>query len=167
MSDPTNTQRSADILAFRPRVKVPDCVADASDATALADASAEDPQLRLQRALAALDAALTRQKTAVADWRASMAQLGSQVDGLGGSLQGLHASLGGLQVEVSQLHGSAIELEAHADRLLAITTGQLRRASLHGMIGPCAPKTRNLWPSASRCLSSIRRRAMRTPDVIF
>lgn len=124
MPDPITAPRSADILAFRARVKVPDGKPDASEAKALADASVEDPQLRLQRAMAALDEAVTRQKAAIADWRASMSHLGSRVDGLGGALQGLRANLGGLQTQVSQLHSSARDLEAQADRLLAVSTGQ-------------------------------------------
>jgi len=124
MSDQTNTPRSADILAFRPRVKVPAGTQDASEAKALAEASAEDPQLRLQRALSALDDALARQKIAVADWRGAMSQLGTRVDGLGDGLQGLQANLGRLHAQVSQLHDSAVELEVQADRLLAVTTGQ-------------------------------------------
>ncbi len=120
MPDPTAAPRSAEIIAFRPLV--PAGKPDAAEAIALAEASAEDPQLRLQRAMVALDDALARQKIAVAEWRNSMSQLGSRVDGLGGALHGLQSSLGGLQTQVTQLHSSAVGLEAQADRLLAATT---------------------------------------------
>jgi len=118
MSDPATRPRTADILAFRPRAKVPEGMPNDAEAASLAVASAEDPQLRLQRALAALDDALARQKHAVAEWRSTMTQLGAEVDGLGGALAGLTGNLGNLYAHVSVLHSSAKELEAQADRLL-------------------------------------------------
>jgi hypothetical protein len=124
MPDPINVLRSADILAFRPRVKVPDGRPDAAEAKALADASVEGPHVRLQRAMAALDDALARQKTAVADWRSSMSQLGSQVDGLGGALQRLDGSLGALHAQVTEFHEGAVQLEVQAGKLLAATIKQ-------------------------------------------
>ena len=115
---------TANILAFRPRVKVPEGKPNDAEAASLAVASAEDPQIRLHRALAALDDALARQKHAVADWRSTMDQLGTQVDSLGGALAGLTSALGDWRAQVSILHASAEDLEAQADRMLAASRGE-------------------------------------------
>ena len=124
MSDPATPPYTAEILAFRPRVKVPEGKPNAAEATALAFASEEDPQIRLHRALAALDDALARQKHAVADWRCTMAQLAAQVEILGDALVGLPRTLGDLQAQVSVLYNSAEDLEAQADRMLAASGGE-------------------------------------------
>ncbi len=64
----------------------------------------ENPADRLRHALAALDDALNRQRSAVADWRFSLAALHHGVQGLGASLGDYHASLGALGRHVDTLH---------------------------------------------------------------
>ena len=66
----------------------------------------ETPADRLHRALAALDDALNRQRSAVADWRFSLAALHTGVQGLGASLGTYHDSLGSLGRRVDTLHRS-------------------------------------------------------------
>ena len=124
MSAPATPPHTADILVFRPRVKVPEGKPNDAEAAALAVANAEDPQIRLHRALAALDDALARQKHAVGDWRNTMAQLAAQFDSLSGALVGLTRALGDLHAQVSVLHSSAEDLEAQADRMLAASSGE-------------------------------------------
>jgi chromosome segregation ATPase len=82
---------------------------------AVADAGQE----RLQRALAALDAALESQRAAVAEWRASLAQLGETMSGLGVSLNRYHGSLTHLETKVGALNREAVALESWADQALA------------------------------------------------
>ncbi len=51
-----------------------------------ASLDAEDPSLRLHRALAMLNAALEEQRVAVAAWRSALVELNGSVRGLGSSL---------------------------------------------------------------------------------
>lgn len=74
---------------------------------------------RLQRALAALDAAVTGQRAAVAEWRRSLAQLGTTMSGLGASLERYRGSLANLENQVGTLNGQAVALEQWADKALA------------------------------------------------
>jgi len=82
-----------------------------------ADTGAGDDRLR--RALAALDAALTAQRAAVADWRQSLAQLGETMQGLGASLHRYRGNLLRVEVQVGGLNKQAVALEAWADKALA------------------------------------------------
>jgi ABC-type transporter Mla subunit MlaD len=77
---------------------------------------------RLQRALAALDAAVTGQREAIAEWRRSLQQLGTTMNGLGASLGRYRDSLTHLEGQVGSLNSQAVELEQWADQ--AIATGQ-------------------------------------------
>jgi ABC-type transporter Mla subunit MlaD len=81
--------------------------------------AAED---RLQRALAALDAAVTGQRAAVAEWRRSLEHLGATMNGLGTSLGRYRDSLTHLEDQVGSLNGQALALEQWADK--ALTTEQ-------------------------------------------
>ena len=67
-----------------------------------------DPADRLRHALAALDAALDRQRGAVADWRFSLAAVQHNVQGLGASMTDYHASLGALGRRVDTLHRATL-----------------------------------------------------------
>ena len=87
-------------------------------AKAVANASADDTQLRLRNALTALDAALERQREAVFNWRARMADLHGNVGRLGSALEALQVRLGGLDGQVQGLHDAAAQLDAQADLLL-------------------------------------------------
>ncbi|MGA3397740.1 MAG: hypothetical protein ABSC95_00865 [Acetobacteraceae bacterium] len=78
---------------------------------------------RLQRALAALDAAVTGQRAAVAEWRRSLAQLGATMNGLGASLGRYRDSLTHLEGQVGSLNGQAVALEQWADKTLAAEQG--------------------------------------------
>lgn len=84
----------------------------------LAPADTEDPRLRLANALAALDAAVTRQRQAIADWRGAVGALQASVGGLGSSLHAYRDTLGALHQRVSDLNAQARALEATADRAL-------------------------------------------------
>jgi len=79
-----------------------------------------DPQVRLQRALEALDLAVAEQRAAVAKWRASLGELRGTVQGLGQSVGAYHARLGTLADDVMALNRQARQMEAWAD-------GQLER----------------------------------------
>jgi ABC-type transporter Mla subunit MlaD len=79
---------------------------------------------RLQRALAALDAAVTGQRAAVAEWRRSLEQLGTTMKGLGTSLGRYRDSLTHLEGKVGSLNHQAAALEQLADRALAAEEGQ-------------------------------------------
>jgi hypothetical protein len=81
--------------------------------------AAEDPQARLTRALANLEAALAVQRAAVAGWRAELRRLDSATAGLGRSLVAYQASLARLGVGVERLRGEALRMEAWADQVLA------------------------------------------------
>jgi len=99
-------QVSATIIAF-PRAK------------AAPVAAAPDPQLRLQRALAALEQALAEQRSAVAQWQQSLGALRGSVRGLGASLTQYRDRLGGVAEGVQAVHQDAKRLEAWADGALA------------------------------------------------
>lgn len=74
---------------------------------------------RLQRALAALDAAVTGQRAAVAEWRQSLQQLGTTMKGLGTSLGRYRDSLTHLEGQVGSLNHQAVAMERLADQALA------------------------------------------------
>ena len=78
----------------------------------------EDPSERLRRALAALDAALAAQRTAVKTWRESLSDLQGTMQGLGTSLSGYHDTLGTLGTRVTALNTEARRLEAWASETL-------------------------------------------------
>lgn len=103
---------SADILPFPQRKPA---------ATGFGERQApllEDPQARLQAALAALDAALEKQRVAVSDWRGAMGALQGSVAGLGESLTTYQTAMGALGEKVATLHDEAVKLEATADAAL-------------------------------------------------
>jgi hypothetical protein len=95
-------QMTATIIPF-PRVKA---------------AAEADPQVRLRRALAALDLAVAEQRAAVAKWRASLGELRGSVHGLGQSVGEYHQRLGTLADDVMALHRQARRMETWADRRL-------------------------------------------------
>jgi hypothetical protein len=74
---------------------------------------------RLQRALAALNAAVEDQRVAVASWRSALADLTKVVSGLGNSLQRYRCSLDGIAARVGTLRTQALQLERIADAALA------------------------------------------------
>ena len=78
---------------------------------------------RLQRALAALDAAVTGQRAAVAEWRQSLEQLGTTMKGLGASLGQYRESLTHLEGQVGSLNRQAVALEQLANQALAAEQG--------------------------------------------
>jgi hypothetical protein len=84
--------------------------------------ASDDGSERLQRALAALNAAVENQRMAVAVWRGALAELGKTVNGLGGSLQRYRSNLDGLAVRVGALRAQAVQLERTADAALAAST---------------------------------------------
>jgi hypothetical protein len=77
-----------------------------------------DPQERLRRALAGLDAAVAGQRAAVAAWRGALAELGTAMAGLGRSMQHYQGSLDTLGGRVARLHVEAVQLERTADAVL-------------------------------------------------
>jgi ABC-type transporter Mla subunit MlaD len=109
---------SAEIIPFRaaqtaqPSPAVP--------GPALPGSAGED---RLQRALAALDAAVTGQRAAVAEWRRSLEQLGATMNGLGASLGRYRDSLTKLERQVDALNGQAVALEQWADQAQSAEQG--------------------------------------------
>ncbi len=115
MSEPASAESvSAEIIPFplpRPEVSVTAAVADATAST--------DAQARLFRALQALDAAVSEQRTAVTAWRGALAELSTTMQGLGDSVQRYHGSLASLDDKVSTLHSEATRLEQWADETLA------------------------------------------------
>jgi hypothetical protein len=78
---------------------------------------------RLQRALAALDAAVNGQRAAVAEWRRSLEELGCTMSGLGASLGRYRDSLTHLEGQVGSLNGQAVALEHWADQTVAAEQG--------------------------------------------
>jgi len=84
---------------------------------------ADDQAARLARALAALDAALTEQRTTVAAWRDSLAALRTSTAELGASVVRYHTSLEALDADVAALNGHARALERWADDTLALAPG--------------------------------------------
>ena len=101
---------SAQIIPFPSRVPVAAAAAPA--------VAAPDPQERLARALTALDAALSEQRTAMAGWRDSLDQLRKTTNGLGLTMQRYHQTLGKLGSDVTALNQQARKLEAWADNVL-------------------------------------------------
>jgi hypothetical protein len=78
-----------------------------------------NPEDRLARALASLNAAMVEQKAALAAWRGALGALQVSTGGLGESLQRYQASLGTLSGNVNALHDRAVTLEQWADGVLA------------------------------------------------
>lgn len=78
---------------------------------------------RLRRALAALDAAVTGQRAAVAEWRQSLEQLGTTMSGLGTSVGRYRDSLTNLEGQVGSLNRQAVALERWADQALTAEQG--------------------------------------------
>lgn len=105
MSDPVPV--SAEIIPFPPR---------------RAASPTEGGQERLRRALLALDAAVTRQRGAVAAWRGALAELSTVMAGLGQSMQRYQGSLNTLDCRVAGLHAQAVRLEQTADAALAVSS---------------------------------------------
>jgi hypothetical protein len=104
---------SAEIIPFR--------IPQAGQPTRVVPTSAGED--RLQRALASLDAAVTGQRTAVAEWRRSLEQLGTTMNGLGVSLGRYRDNLTHLEGQVGALNGQAVALEQWADKALAAEQG--------------------------------------------
>jgi hypothetical protein len=69
----------------------------------------------LRRALAALDAAVERQREAVQQWRSALGSLRGNVQDLHASLQEYGATLGSLRGQVDAVGATARGLEAWAD----------------------------------------------------
>ena len=113
---PPISPEGADILRFpaqapaRPPVAQPD-VAD------------PESRRRLQTALQALDAALERQRLAVAQWHRVMAELHGQVTGLGKAMVGLQTGLGRLDGQMESLQSDAGRLGAAADGMIGQSKG--------------------------------------------
>lgn len=76
-------------------------------------------QERLAAALASLEAALTEQREAMANFRATLGELGAAVNALEGGAIGFSTRLGTLHRQVGSVNRSARELEAWADGVLA------------------------------------------------
>jgi hypothetical protein len=85
---PGDMPASAQIIPFPARVPVPQ-----AEPALFTKALAEDPVLRLQRALAMLEAAQTEQRAAIASWRGALGQLNSSMQGLGTSLGNCQTAL--------------------------------------------------------------------------
>jgi hypothetical protein len=85
-------------------------------------APTDEGQERLRRALLALDAAVARQRDAVAAWRGALADLGTVMTGLGDSMQRYRGSLDALDNRVGKLHAEAVQLERTADAALAVSS---------------------------------------------
>ena len=120
---------SAEIIPFR--IAPADRSSRAMRGRAMSGSAMPSPALptvagedRLQRALAALDAAVTGQRAAVAEWRQSLEQLGSTMKGLGISLGQYRDSLTDLEGQVGSLNHQAVEMERLADQALAAEQGQ-------------------------------------------
>ena len=110
---------TAEIIAFPAKSAEPVQVSPASS-----ELLAEDPQERLRRALAALDAALASQRAAVISWRESLSALKGTMQDLGSSLSGYHDALGTLGARVTGLNTEARRMEAWADAKLGQDRGR-------------------------------------------
>ena len=94
-----------------------------STATGAVPGNQDDAQMRLVRALQALDAALGQQRAAVAAWRGALGELRTTVHGLNTSVQNYRGSLETLDAKVASLRGEAQRLEQWADDAIAGNTG--------------------------------------------
>lgn len=83
-----------------------------------ATSDASEGNARLLRALRGLDAALAEQRTAIAEWRASLSTLQQTVRGMSDGLQRYRGSLDSLHDGVTRLNGQARQLESWADSVL-------------------------------------------------
>jgi hypothetical protein len=75
----------------------------------------QDPQARLNQALAALDAALARQRAAVSGWQGAIRALHRSVSGLDGNLARYQQSLAALEGQVGTLDDQARQIKDWAD----------------------------------------------------
>ena len=78
-------------------------------------------EIRLSRALAGLNDALTAQRAAIAAWKASLTELGMATGRLGVSLRGYHDSLDRLDTRIGELRDQSTRLAAWADGAAAKT----------------------------------------------
>jgi chromosome segregation ATPase len=83
-------------------------------------------EARLRAALAALDAALTQQRSAIADFRESLGALGGAMTGLGQSLDHYAATLATTDADLHAAREAAQQLEATADGWLALLDSQTK-----------------------------------------
>jgi hypothetical protein len=84
-----------------------------------AQAAVNPGEMRLLRALAELNNALTAQQVAVAAWKDSLGDLRSATSGLGDSMRNYNDRLTRLDDQVASLRTEAQKLETWADGVLA------------------------------------------------
>lgn len=77
-------------------------------------------EVRLRAALAALDAALVEQRTAIADFRESLGALGGAVAGLGESLDLYAGTLATTEADLHATREAAERLEGTAETWLSL-----------------------------------------------
>ena len=106
--------RGAQVIPFPRRGDPPAGVANMAAGIG-PDAAGE----RLRRALAALDAAVERQREAVQQWRSALGSLRGNVRELHTSLQEYGATLGSLRGQVDAVGATVRGLEAWADAAVA------------------------------------------------
>lgn len=80
----------------------------------------QSPEDRLRLALRRLDAALSNQAAAVADFRANLSDLREAVCGLGGQVHRYRSTLDETAAKVGRTHQAALELERTADKMAAL-----------------------------------------------
>ncbi|MDJ0391568.1 hypothetical protein QMO56_26035 [Roseomonas sp. E05] len=80
----------------------------------------QNPEDRLRLALRRLDAALSEQAAAVAQFRANLSDLRTAVGGLAGQVQNYRAALDDTASKVQHTHQAALELERTADRMATL-----------------------------------------------
>jgi hypothetical protein len=83
-------------------------------------------EARLRAALMALDAALTEQRTAIAEFRESLGALGGAVAGLGQSLDHYAGTLATTKADLHATREAAERLEATADGWMAMLDNQAK-----------------------------------------
>jgi hypothetical protein len=103
-SNASATISSATIIPFprRTAAQPAPAIPPADQPVRVAQDVAENPALRLRRALDLLESALAEQRTAVADWRGAMAELNGSVHGLGQSLRTYQQALEQLKGRVTR-----------------------------------------------------------------
>jgi septal ring factor EnvC (AmiA/AmiB activator) len=109
---------TAVIIAFPARVRPPSPQPAAPQAAGL-QAAEPQPEDRLARALASLNAAVMEQRTAISSWRAALGELKTSTSGLDESLQRYRTNLQSLGTSVSELQAKSWTLEAWADGVAA------------------------------------------------
>ncbi len=100
-------QHSAEILPFPTR----------SPTATATQAPSENPTQRLQSALAALDAAVLKQRAAVTTWQAAIGDLRTTMSGLGTSLHTYRGAIGTLGDRVECLGDVARRIQAETHKL--------------------------------------------------